>query len=123
MERSFVEEVPVARRVIICGAAGRDFHNFNVAFRDRDDIEVVAFTATQIPDIAGRAYPSALAGRQYPDGIEILDENTLEAVIEERRADAVVFAYSDVRHEEAMHLASRALAVGVDFEILGPDST
>lgn len=113
----------MARRVIICGAAGRDFHNFNVAYRHAEDVDVVAFTATQIPDIDGRRYPPELAGSRYPDGIEIHDQSSLEALIEQSEADAVVFAYSDVRHKEAMHLASRALAAGVDFEILGPQST
>ena len=113
----------MARRVIICGAAGRDFHNFNVAYRDAEAVDVVGFTATQIPDIAGRRYPPELAGVRYPEGIEIHDQRNLEVLIAETAADSVVFAYSDVRHEEAMHLASRALAAGVDFEILGPEST
>src|SRR5881227_4430598 len=97
-------------RVLIAGAAGRDFHNFNVAFRGRAEYDVVAFTATQIPNIDGRVYPTALAGDLYPDGIQIVAEAELEAVIGEHRVDEVVFAYSDVTHEHVMHIGSRALA-------------
>jgi predicted GTPase len=110
-------------RVLILGAAGRDFHDFNVAFRDDPATEVVAFTATQIPGIAGRRYPPALAGPRYPAGIPIEAEAELERLIRERAVDRVVFAYSDVSHEHVMHLASRALAAGADFELLGPRRT
>ena len=111
------------RRVLIMGAAGRDFHNFNTAFRDRGDIDVVSFTAAQIPGIGGRRYPPILAGSLYPDGIPIADEAELERICREQSVDEVVFAYSDVRHETVMHAASRALAIGADFTLLGPEST
>ena len=111
------------RRVLILGAAGRDFHNFNVAFRDDPTVEVVAFTAAQIPGIANRRYPTELAGPRYPKGIPIEDEARLEALCVAHRVDEVVFAYSDVLHAQVMHLASRALAVGADFTLLGPDRT
>jgi predicted GTPase len=110
-------------RVAILGAAGRDFHNFNVVFRENSRYEVVAFTAAQIPGIAGRRYPPALAGRQYPAGIPVEPEEALERLIHERRVDQVVFAYSDASHEHVMHLASRALAAGADFTLLGPRRT
>ena len=105
------------------GAAGRDFHNFNVAFRDRPDCEIVAFTAAQIPDIAGRMYPPALAGALYPGGIPIVGEEDLASLCRDRSVDEVVFAYSDVSHETVMHRASAALAAGADFTLLGPRST
>jgi predicted GTPase len=105
------------------GAAGRDFHNFNVVFRDDPSTEVVAFTAAQIPGIAGRRYPASLAGEHYPAGIPIEDESDLEAICRREGADEVIFAYSDVRHEAVMHAASRALAAGADFRLLGPDAT
>ena len=108
---------------MIVGAAGRDFHNFNLVYRDRGDYEVVAFTATQIPNIDGRTYPAALAGELYPAGIPIVDEGELEAVIAEHEADEVVFAYSDVTHEHAMHLGSRALAAGASYRLLSPRET
>ncbi len=111
------------RRVIIMGAAGRDFHNFNVAYRGDERIEVVAFTATQIPGIEGRLYPPELAGSLYPDGISIHPEEELEALTGRLRADEVVFAYSDVSHETVMHAASRALGAGADFMLLGPHKT
>ncbi len=111
------------RRVVILGAAGRDFHNFNLVYRDDPSHEVVAFTAAQIPGIAGRRYPAELAGPLYPDGIAILDENELDALCRARAIDEVVFAYSDVTHEAVMHLASRALASGADFRLLGPRRT
>ncbi|MDQ7008286.1 MAG: cyclic 2,3-diphosphoglycerate synthase [Acidobacteriota bacterium] len=111
------------RRIIIAGAAGRDFHNFNVALRGRTDLRVVAFTATQIPDIDGRVYPAELAGADYPEGIPIRDEADLEQLIAESKADEVIHAYSDVAHETVMHLASRVLAAGADFRILGPAAT
>jgi predicted GTPase len=110
-------------RVLILGAAGRDFHNFNVVYRDDPQTEVVAFTAAQIPGIEGRRYPPALAGARYPDGIPIEPEEALERLIAERFVDQVVFAYSDVSHEHVMHLASRALAAGADFALLGPRRT
>jgi predicted GTPase len=109
--------------VVIAGAAGRDFHNFNVAFRDRDDVEVVAFTATQIPDIEGRVYPPELAGRRYPDGIPIVPEDVLRDLVIRERVDEVVFAYSDVTHEHVMHVGSRVLAGGADYRLLGPRAT
>jgi predicted GTPase len=111
------------QRAIILGAAGRDFHNFNVYFRDNPEYDVVAFTATQIPNIADRRYPADLAGSRYPAGIPILPEEDLEEVIARHRADVVVFAYSDVSHEHVMHLASRALACGADYLLLGPRHT
>jgi predicted GTPase len=111
------------QRAIILGAAGRDFHDFNVYFRDNPDYEVVAFTATQIPNIAGRRYPAELAGPRYPAGIPIFPEEDLEQVIGQHRADVVVFAYSDVSHEHVMHLASRVLACGADYLLLGPRHT
>jgi predicted GTPase len=109
--------------VVIAGAAGRDFHNFNVAFRDREDIEVVAFTATQIPDIEGRTYPAQLAGKRYPEGIPIVPEEELPELVRRERVDEVVFAYSDVTHEHVMHVGSIALAAGADYRLLGPRST
>jgi predicted GTPase len=112
-----------ARRILILGAAGRDFHDFNVAYRNDPDTRVVAFTATQIPGIAGRRYPASLAGPHYPDGIPIADEARLEELCELHGVEQVVFAYSDVAHATVMHLASRALAMGADFLLLGPDRT
>ena len=109
------------RRILILGAAGRDFHTFNVVWRDDAAARVVAFTATQIPGIAGRRYPAALAGPRYPDGIPIEDEDALEAICARERVDTVVFAYSDVTHQDVMHRASRALATGADFLLVGPD--
>jgi predicted GTPase len=111
------------RKVLIAGAAGRDFHNFNVAFRGRDDVRVVAFTATQIPDIEGRVYPAALAGEGYPDGIPIRAEEELTDLIRSEEVDDVVFAYSDVTHEHVMHIGSIAMAAGADFRLMGPRST
>jgi predicted GTPase len=110
-------------RVVIMGAAGRDFHDFNVVYRDDPRYEVVAFTAAQIPGIAGRRYPPALAGARYPTGIPIVTEDELETVCRERGVGLVVFAYSDVSHAKVMHRASRALAAGADFVLLGPDHT
>lgn len=106
-------------RVLILGAAGRDFHNFNVVYRDNEAFEVVGFTATQIPDIAGRKYPAALAGRLYPAGIPIYDEADMARLIRELKVDEVVFAYSDVPHEYVMHKASAAMAAGANFKLLG----
>jgi predicted GTPase len=110
-------------RVVIVGAAGRDFHNFNVVYRSDPSSQVVAFTAAQIPGIAGRRYPAALAGPLYPEGIPIVDEAELESVCHRHGVDEVVFAYSDVEHAAVMHVASRALAVGADFTLLGPKRT
>ncbi len=112
-----------ARRVLIMGAAGRDFHNFNVAFRDRDDVEVVGFTATQIPNIDNRSYPASLAGGRYPKGIPIFPESELAAKIRELKVEEVIFAYSDVSHEYVMRRASLALATGADFRLMGADAT
>jgi predicted GTPase len=105
------------------GAAGRDFHNFNVYFRNNDAYEVVAFTATQIPGIKGRTYPTELAGSNYPKGIPIFSEEELPKLIKENDVDRVVFAYSDVSHEYVMHKASLALASGADFYLMGPKTT
>jgi len=111
------------RRVLVLGAAGRDFHNFNLIFRNKPEFDVVAFTANQIPDIAGRRYPSQLAGSLYPQGIPIVEENRLEEIIHDQQVDVAVFSYSDVRHETVMHLASRAVAAGADFWLLGAAHT
>jgi predicted GTPase len=111
------------RKTIIVGAAGRDFHNFNVHYRQDPTIEVVAFTATQIPGIEGRLYPPELSGDLYPDGIPIHSEDDLESLINDLGADEVVFSYSDVSHETVMHIGSRALAAGADYTLLGPKST
>src|ERR687884_1661425 len=110
-------------RILIAGAAGRDFHNFNLVYRDRPDVEVVGFTATQIPNIEGRVYPTELAGHLYPDGIPIWPEADLERAIARYAVDEVVFAYSDVTHEHVMHLASRALAAGASYRLLSPRET
>ena len=110
-------------RTLIMGAAGRDFHNFNVFFRDNKDYEVVAFTATQIPDIEGRTYPAQLAGKLYPKGIPIYAETDLLKLIKDMKVDQVVFAYSDVPHEYVMHKASMVLAAGPDFRLMGEKST
>jgi predicted GTPase len=111
------------KRVLILGAAGRDFHNFNVYFRAKDEYEVVAFTATQIPNIEGRLYPPALAGELYPSGIPIHPEGQLEELIKENNIDQAVFSYSDISHEHVMHIASRVLASGADFRLMGLNST
>ena len=110
-------------RTIIMGAAGRDFHNFNVCFRDNPNYQVVAFTATQIPDIEGRTYPAELAGKLYPKGIPIYAESDLLKLIGKLKADEVVFAYSDVPHEYVMHKASAVMAAGADFRLMGTKST
>ena len=110
-------------RVIIMGAAGRDFHNFNVCFRDNPAYDVVAFTATQIPNIEGRTYPPELAGKLYPAGIPIYPESDLVELIREHNADQVIFAYSDVPHEVVMHKASLVLAAGADFRLMGARDT
>lgn len=111
------------QRILILGAAGRDFHDFNVVFRDDPSVEVVAFTATQIPGIEDRRVPAALAGPHHPGGIPIVPEAQLEALVREHEIDRVVFSYSDVTHEHVMHLASRALAAGAGFELLSPRRT
>lgn len=111
------------QQVIIMGAAGRDFHNFNVHFRDNEDYNVVAFTATQIPDIEGRAYPAELAGKLYPNGIPIESESDLEKLIVEKKVDLVVFAYSDVTNQYAMERSSLVNAAGADFMLMGTKST
>ncbi len=111
------------RKVIIMGAGGRDFHNFNVVYRDRSDVEVVAFTAAQIPGIDDRVYPPELAGALYPVGIPIRPEHELSSLVREHHVDEVVFAYSDMPHIEVMRRGSIALAAGADFTLLGPKST
>ncbi len=110
-------------RTIIMGAAGRDFHNFNVYFRDNPDYQVVAFTATQIPDIEGRTYPPELAGARYPAGIPIYDEDDLTELIQREDVQQVIFAYSDVPHEYVMHKASQVIAAGADFRLMGLNAT
>src|ERR687885_522874 len=110
-------------RVLIAGAAGRDFHNFNVVYRSRSEYRVVAFTATQIPNIDGRLYPTGLAGALYPEGIPIRPEAELEQIVREQQVDQVVFAYSDVTHEHVMHVGSRALAAVADFRLIAPAQT
>ena len=112
-----------ARRVLIMGAAGRDFHNFNLCYRDNRDFEVVGFTATQIPNISGRRYPAPLAGSLYPDGIPIYEEDRIEELIRSQTVDLVVFAYSDVSHAHVMHKGSQVVAAGADFVLLGFDAT
>ena len=113
----------MTRRVLIMGAAGRDFHNFNVVYRDNPQVDVVAFTATQIPYIEDRTYPAELAGPRYPEGIPIHEEDQLTMLIRDLSVDDVVFAYSDVSHEHVMHKASEALAAGASFVLLGPNAT
>jgi len=110
-------------KVIIMGAGGRDFHNFNTVFRDDAETRVVAFTATQIPGIADRIYPPALAGELYPEGIPIRPEDELTALVREHHVDEVILAYSDLAHETVMHKASLVLSTGADFRLLGPDAT
>ena len=112
-----------ARRVLILGAAGRDFHNFNVVYRSDERSRVVAFTATQIPNIHDRRYPATLAGALYPDGIPIHPEEELEQIIRRERVDEAVFSYSDVSHAHVMHLAARVVAAGADWRLLGPAAT
>jgi predicted GTPase len=110
-------------KVLIMGAAGRDFHNHNVFFRQRPDYDVVAFTAAQIPNIEGRLYPPELAGPLYPQGIPIYPEDELERLVREQGVEQVILAYSDISHEYVMHLASRVLACGADFRLMGPKAT
>ena len=112
-----------AKRVIIMGAAGRDFHNFNTFFRNNSLYQVVAFTAAQIPDIDDKMYPAVLAGERYPEGIPILSEDVLVETIQKRNIDVVVFSYSDIAHTDLMHKASTVLATGADFWLLGAEST
>jgi predicted GTPase len=112
-----------SRRVVIMGAAGRDFHNFLCCYRDDPQTEVVAFTATQIPHIAGRRFPASLAGPRYPDGIPIYPQTDLEGVIATLHVDEVVFAYSDVANQTVMLLAQTVLAAGANFTLLGPRAT
>jgi predicted GTPase len=114
---------PEKTRVVVVGAAGRDFHNFNTHYRGDDRYEVVAFTATQIPGIEGRLYPPELAGDLYPKGIPIVPEDDLEQVIGDHQVDEVAFSYSDVSHEHVMHVGSRALAAGANYTLLGPRAT
>ncbi len=114
---------PTKSRLVILGAAGRDFHNFNMLYRNDASVEVVAFTAAQIPRISGRRYPPELAGAFYPQGIPIVEESELEAVARREKVTEVMFAYSDVTNEAVMHLASRALALGAGFLLAGPDAT
>ena len=111
------------KKVIIMGAAGRDFHNFNVVYRDNEEYEVVAFTATQIPNISGRKYPAELAGKLYPDGIPIYDEKELPKLIKEHGVDEVVFSYSDVSYNYVMGKAAIANVAGADFKLLSPEHT
>ena len=110
-------------RILIMGAAGRDFHNFNTFFRDNKDYEVVCFTATQIPGIEGRLYPTELAGKLYPEGIQIEDEKDLLQLIKERNIHQVIFSYSDVKHQYVMDKASQVMAAGADFRLMGLDNT
>jgi predicted GTPase len=111
------------RKVIIMGAGGRDFHNFNVAFRDDPGTKVVAFTAAQIPGIADRIYPASLAGPYYPNGIPIRPEHELTQLLAEQNVEEVILSYSDLKHETVMHKASIVLAAGADFRLMGPDAT
>jgi predicted GTPase len=113
----------MSKNVLIMGAAGRDFHNFNVYFRDNEEYNVVGFTATQIPNIEGRTYPKELAGRLYPKGIKIYPESDLTKLIKEKNVDLVVFSYSDVQHEYVMHKGSEVLAAGANYLLLGPKDT
>ena len=111
------------RRIVILGAAGRDFHDFNTVFRNDPGSRVVAFTATQIPGIDGRRYPAALAGPLYPDGIPIVPEEEIGDLIAREHVDRCVFSYSDVSHPTVMHLASKVIAAGADFLLLGANQT
>lgn len=119
-----LQSMPTDReRVLVMGAAGRDFHNFNTCFRSRPEYEVVAFTATQIPNIEGRVYPRELAGELYPNGIPIFPESDLPDLIQKHHVNQVIFSYSDVAHEYVMHRASLVQAAGADFRLLGPNAT
>jgi predicted GTPase len=110
-------------RILILGAAGRDFHNFNTVYKKNKDVEVVAFTATQIPDITGRKYPPSLAGNLYPEGIPILDEVDLDIIIKDEEIDECVLSYSDLPYDYVMHLASKVMATGAKFSMLGASQT
>jgi len=110
-------------KVIIIGAAGRDFHNFNTIYRNNPNYEVVAFTAAQIPDIAGRKYPAELAGELYPAGIPIYDEKDLEKLIVEHKVDECVLSYSDLPYDTVMHIGSRVMAAGAKFSMMGAAPT
>jgi predicted GTPase len=111
------------RRVIIMGAAGRDFHNFNLFFRNNADFKVICFTATQIPNIADRLYPKELAGKRYPHGIQIMPEKQISNLIKKHNIDIIVFSYSDISHQYVMNKASEVMAAGADFWLLGPKSS
>ena len=111
------------RKVIIAGAGGRDFHNFNTFYRDNEDYQVIAFTATQIPNIDDRKYPAQLAGRLYPKGIPIVPEKELDALIAEHEVDEVILAYSDISHQYVMDFASKIMASGADFKLMGAKTT
>lgn len=111
------------RRIVVMGAGGRDFHDFNTVFREDASVRVVAFTAAQIPGIEDRVYPPSLAGPLYPDGIPIRPESDLAEIVRAEGVDTVVLAYSDLRHEDVMHKASQVLAAGADFTLLGPRAT
>ncbi len=113
----------IKQNIVIMGAAGRDFHNFNVFFRNREDCKIIAFTATQIPDIAGRKYPSQLSGPLYPEGIPIVPEEDLPELIKKNQVNQVILAYSDLSHQYVMEKASLVLANGADFRLMGPDNT
>src|SRR5262245_50595974 len=121
--RRAVMTPPKTTRVLIMGAAGRDFHNFNVYWKQQPDVEVVAFTATQIPNIDGRTYPASLAGPRYPQGVAIHPESQLEELIQKLQVDVVSFAYSDVSYDHVMHQAARTQAAGASFQVLGPRQT
>ena len=112
-----------AKKIVIMGAAGRDFHNFNTVYRDDPGTKVVCFTATQIPDIEGRRYPPELAGKLYPEGIPIYSEEELPGIIRDQKIDEVIFSYSDVSHVNLMHKASAVLAAGADFKLIGYNAT
>ncbi len=111
------------KKTVILGAGGRDFHNFNVHFRDREDVEIVAFTATQIPHIADRTYPATLAGKLYPEGIPIVPEETLPLLVKDHRVDEVILAYSDLSNDAVMRIAAWVLSLGPDFRLMGPNTT
>ncbi|HZD12997.1 MAG TPA: hypothetical protein VE177_05705, partial [Candidatus Binatus sp.] len=111
------------KRVVIMGAAGRDFHNFNMVYRDNPEYQVVAFTATQIPGIEGRTYPPELAGSSYPRGIPIFPEKDLADIIRKEKIDIAVLAYSDLSYNDLMHKASIAMTAGADFQLHGPRQT
>ena len=111
------------QRVVILGAAGRDFHNFHIYFREHPGYEVVAFTAGQLPNIADRRYPAALAGPRYPTGIPIEPESELSRLIRDLAVDVAVLSYSDLSHDQVMHLGSQAIAAGADYLLLGPKHT